>query len=130
MSDLIPKIEYNSTTITFDYPPKGFDNLKKKIGAEGVVSEAANGTQQTIVNFLEEEYEIKLAWVSKSITEAFETFLTSHALLGFEFKYFPDKDKTDFLSVTLTRSGRTISIKRLNTTDKYEFDLKMRRVIL
>ena len=54
--NFIPKIVYGSgdTTITFTYPPQGFDPLKRQIKASGTISTAANGLEQTSNNYIEE----------------------------------------------------------------------------
>lgn len=131
----IPKIQYGSgpTTITFDYPPEGFDSQGKTINAVQTVSYSADGTEQTSTQYNEEIINLRFKLVSDSLKSSVETFLTSHALLGNDFKYYTHNEEAGFNTYTLTRTGRSVQFipSSLDETDDFTwmFTLQMRRAL-
>ena len=130
MANLTPKIEYGSptTTIEFDIPPESFDNEGKTTRVEAKVSSSQNGEQQISLNHIKEEYKVKFKWVSKSIRDAVETMITTHASLNKTFTYFFDKDDVTGIEVLLDKRSLKFKSKRLNTQDLYEFQITFFRV--
>ena len=134
--DYIPAIEYTPpggslTTITFEYPPAGFDAEKRRLRAEQRVSTSASGVQQTSHNYNEEVLGPTFSHITKTIKDEIETFLLTHAMLGREFDYYVHgtDEAGSKKTVTLAREGRIISIEKMAPADVYRFTLRMRKVI-
>ncbi len=127
----IPKIEYgvSPTTITFDYPPRGFDTLGERYRPAQKVSVSKSGIEQTLSNHISKEFTVKFSMLSSTIYTALKTFLEDHAIEGNNFKYYPHATEAGYFTVTLTKSGRRQKFKRTTSSDKYRFNLKMRYVL-
>ena len=137
MSNWIPKIVYNSTTITFDYPPKGKDPIGEQYTFNGTVSESKSGLEQTIIDNIEINYDADFSHVSETIKAQLTTFLTTWGYLGKEFDYDFDKDDAGSkVTVTLPNTGRKVKFdihiwdnSVSPRTPMYKFKLTMRRIL-
>ena len=132
----IPKIEYGSptTTITFEYPPKGPDSEGERLRQVGRVTESKSGQQQVITDYITETNRLKFSFLTETLKDEVKTFLTTHAMLGKTFTYFKDKDiPASAITVSLDRRSYTPRIRRLFASGddyKYEIELTIRRVIV
>ena len=131
-TNYIPKIIYNSTTIEFDYPPKG-DTFGERIKFVGKITKSKSGVQQTVTDYLEGINTVTYSFLSEALKQSLNTFLTTHALFGKEFDYWTDKgDVATKITVRLDGSSMNPKFKvitRKGTGFIYELKLAYRRVI-
>ncbi len=134
--DYIPAIEYTPpggslTTITFEFPPSGFDAKVRRIRAVQRVSTSANGVQQTSQNYNEEVLNPNFSHITSALKEETETFLLTHGMLGREFDYYVHgtDEPSSKLTVTLAREGRIVRLEKMAVADVFKFTLRMRKVI-
>lgn len=131
--DFIPKIEYGTipTTITFRLPPEGRDPLGRQVTLKGDVSESSSGITQTSIDYLEEVFRVKFYDLNYTEISTLETFFTTHAVFGENFKYYPDKNVASYYTVTLDKrefrpEGEYADPE--NTDFRYTLAMTMRRV--
>lgn len=128
----IPKIEYNSPTITitFDLPPQG-DNLDERFVSNSSVTRSNSGIEQTQWNYNEHIISPKLTFVSQTLHDSFYSFFINWASHGYEFKYYESSDEASFFLVTLSK--REFKPRKLVCDGLggfiWEFDIEMRRVL-
>jgi hypothetical protein len=94
---LIPKIEYGplyASSIEFTYPPVADDGDQLK--GNTVESESLTGIRQTKLNYIEAIRNITLSFVSQAEVDELQEFFISHAALGKPFRYYTDKDESDY----------------------------------
>lgn len=91
MANFIPKIVYNSTTITFDVPLEG-DPFGEVVKANNVTSRAASGARQNSQLYLEEFLELNFTFVSKTLKDQVSTFFTTWASQKKVFTFYPHSD--------------------------------------
>jgi len=131
-TNFIPKIEFNATVITFDFPNKR-DPFGQQVRWNGKTSVSRSGNQQTVTDYIEDVKNVQFSFMSQTIKEELETFLTSHALLGKSFDYSEDKgDVTTKNTYELDRSSMKPKFKvltRKGTGFLWEIKLKFRRVL-
>lgn len=136
MSNWIPKIVYDGTTIDFEYPPKGKEVYGETDRFIGIVSVSKSGVEQTLTDHVEIGNSIDFSHVSETIVEQLKTFVRTWGYMGKEFEYFFDKDvPASSVTVTLAKTGRQINFKTVAwrnrdtpPTPMYKFKLKLRRV--
>jgi len=102
MAHYIPKIVYGSlnTTIEMPYPPQGFGEREQKDVKENVLT-SLSGQRQVQANFVESTQKFKFMGLSESKVDSLESFFLNWAYLGKSFKYYPDKDGSDYVTYEL-----------------------------
>ena len=134
MIDFIPKIEYGSPPIevNFDFPPKGRDPLGRQLRMRGKTQKSVNGLTQTTVDYIEETFGATFTDLDKDKVQELEDFYLDHAILGKEFKYFPDKLKpSNYFTVELSKMDfkpKGMLADPENEDFLYDVTIKMRRV--
>jgi len=124
--NFIPKIVYSNTIIQFTKPPQG-DYLNQVIDASEITTKSFNGKTQTTwaynSNFISPEFFL----VEHDVKESLQTFLSTYAVKGVTFNYFPHSDEATFYSVTLKDKRFEPKIVAIQGADKFfwEFTLKM-----
>lgn len=129
--DYIPSIVFPSgggTTITFDFPPEGFDSEGITLNAISSVNKAAGGAQQTSLNYIEKVLNPPFNHVSSSIRDAVESFLTTHAFLGKPFDYRVHESEASSLLV-VELANKSVRIEKMAPADVFKFTLQMRLVL-
>lgn len=134
MAHAIPKIVYDAgagdVTINFDYPPISFNTNQEQRKPVQKVSAAANGAEQTVVNYSERLRSLEFRQVSDTILNLLTTALDDHLEEGGSFKYFEDKADTPFFTYTLQKGKRGLKpIRTSATPNKNKFKLFFRRVV-
>lgn len=97
MSMLIPKIAYGSlysSEIEFTYPPVE-DNLDQ-LRAVTTEAESLTGIRQVKLNYIEAVRSITFSFASTAQVAQLQTFFVTHAALGKSFRYYTDKDESDY----------------------------------
>lgn len=102
MAHHIPKIVYGAlpTTIELPYPPEGFGERAQKDANENVLR-SLSGQRQVQVNFVESTQRFKFMGLSEAKVDALESFFLTWAHLGKAFKYYPNKDGSDYITYEL-----------------------------
>lgn len=133
--NFIPKIEFESggtQTITFDLPPSD-DIRAQNYRTSEKTSTSNNGKQQTQFNFVEDNITLNFTFISESIKQQMDSFMTTHALRGLEFKYFESEDEVEFVTVRLSaKVWAPVILFQTNTLNEfeYEFRIVMREFII
>jgi hypothetical protein len=115
--------------ILFDYPPiePNGDSLETK----STTSESLSGVQQVAVNFTEVKRDLKFSFLSPSLYTAMTTFLQTCAILGEEFRYYPDQTSSTYNTVELDKLSvkpKKIAPRGVDTYS-WEIPLTFRRVL-
>ena len=124
--NFIPKIVYSNTIIQFTKPPQG-DYLNQVIDASEITTKSFNGKTQTTwaynSNFISPEFFL----VEHDVKESLQTFLSTYAVKGVTFEYYPHSDEVTFFSVTLKDKRFEPKIVAIQGADKFfwEFTIKM-----
>jgi hypothetical protein len=130
MANHIPKIIYNSITISFDFPPVD-DPLQEKLKSVGNKALAADGSLQYAQQYIERTYKVKLSFVTKTDADAFRTFFEDWGSLGREFDYYQHSDGA--ATGTFTLLDDNIEFRRIlpaaSSDFLYEFEFTMREVL-
>lgn len=129
---MIPKIVYgtSNTTIEFNKVLSGFD-LEEKIITNSTNNVTHSGNTQTVFNFNEFQKTLKFSHIEESHYQLMLTFMTTHALHGKSFDFYPDKTSSTFVTYTLQTSKRARQFKPkvISPNPKlYKFDIYVRRV--
>lgn len=129
----IPKIVYGSvpTTISFSYPPSGFNSQGISVVSNQAVNYSANGSRQTCNNYLEEIIDLEFSLVSDAIKQTVDTFMITHALLGENFRYYPHASEATYYTYTLSDSFYNPMPSSLDTSPNFTwaFKLSFRRTL-
>lgn len=104
MSIEIPKIVYGAgnTEIAFDYPPAFSGDGPEEYDVIDNTTLSLSGVRQTSLNRIEALQILSFEFASETTLSDFQTFITTHAALGKSFKYYRDRDSTDYVSYELT----------------------------
>jgi len=97
MADFIPKLEYGTitpVTITFDYPPKSDDG--DQLNTIEKISTSISGVRQVIVENIEATRRIEYSHLTQTLVDSLKTFFLNVGGLGKAFKYYDDKDLSNF----------------------------------
>ena len=132
MAHNIPKIEYGGfipTVITFDYPP--IEEGNESLDAKERVTVSLSGKRQVLVDYVEAVRNLKFSFLSESLKESLKTFFLTHAYLGNSFKYYDDKNSSEYKTYelsTLQFTPKKVGIVTANTY-RWEVPFKFRRVV-
>ena len=107
MAHLIPKLTWtdslgNSHEIIFRYPPK--DDNGEQLKSDDEKSKALDGSQWTILNFIEAKRSVTLSFLNELEREALIEFFVTWAGRGKSFEWFPDFELPDFKTYELEKS--------------------------
>jgi len=115
--------------ILFTYPPK--EDSGEELESKNVTSESISGAQQTSINYIEGRRKLKFSFLSQSLYLSVNTFLTSSALRGHEFRYFEDQTLLTYVEYELDKlkvGSRKIAPKGVDVY-VWEVPLDFRRVL-
>lgn len=115
--------------IEFDFPPK--ETKGEALETKATISESLSGLRQVSVNSIEGVRSLMFSFLSPSVYTLVDTFLRTHALLGFDFRYFEDKTLLTYVDYELDTfkiDPRKIAPKGVDVYT-WEVPLKFRRVI-
>jgi hypothetical protein len=85
--------------LLFDYPPIETDGESRE--SNRTISEALSGARQVSVNNTEAKRKIRFSFLSPTKFVEMDTFITTSAILGQEFRYFEDKTLTPYTEFEL-----------------------------
>jgi hypothetical protein len=85
--------------IAFDYPP--IEENGATIATSATTTESLSGIRQVAVNYVGETRAPIFSFVSQTLANAVNLFLTSWACLGQQFRYYDDKSIDSFILVEL-----------------------------
>lgn len=131
MAHHIPKIVYGalSTPFTFPMPPLGMPEPEQDDSIEHSLT-SISGRRQTNVDYLEVTRKLKFGGLSEAEIVSLRAWFRSWAYLGKQFKFYDDKDGTDFETYEL--ADLKFKPKRTSPVGAnaylYEVQIAMRRV--
>lgn len=100
--NLIPKLTYNTTTIEFTYPPAKDDG--ETIDAKEKQTTALDGTRWVKIDYWEAKRKLTLSFLTDAQIEALRTWYTTHASLGYFFRWYDDKAYPSFREYQLDKN--------------------------
>ncbi len=118
-----------AVAIEFDFPPKEKDGERLK--SDATITSSLSGVQQVSLNYIEGTRKPIFSFLSETIYTLVKTFLTTHALLGEEFRYYPDKTLTSYTTYELEKLDVNPKKVAPKGVDVYvwEVPLEFRRVV-
>lgn len=132
MAHLIPKIEYGSaltTTIEFRYPPAKDDG--ERYDTKDRVTTALSGKRWTIVDEIEALRSVTLSFLTETEISALRAFFINHAGRGKPFKWFDDKESSEFKWYELNKNE--LKPRKITSVGAskfiYEVTLELRRIV-
>jgi hypothetical protein len=128
----IPKIEYGGfipTVILFDYPP--IEKKGESFDSKERVTTSLSGKRQVSVDYIEAKRALSFDFLSESIFADLKAFFLSHAFLGKSFKYFDDKNSSNYVTYELfdLKFNPTIKNGKGANLFVYEVPLTFRRIV-
>lgn len=115
--------------ILFDYPP--IEPTGESLETKATVNESLSGIQQVAVGYVEAKRDLKFSFLSPAIYALMNTFLSTWAVLGEDFRYFEDQSSSSYTTYELDNlkvQPKKIA-PRSTTTYVWEIPLKFRRVL-
>ena len=109
----------------FNYPPIRDD--QEELFPRKRTSTAISGQTQTSVDYFEARLELEFQFLTETDRVNLNSFNTTHAGFGREFRYYPDKDVASFFNYELS----TFNFRYKKTTPKplYSLRIRFRRVV-
>lgn len=127
--NFIPKLIYNSITLSFTYPPEG-DPFNEVVKTSAKVTYSSSGVQQTQFYFNEEIIKVKFKLLTKTQLDALRTFYKDWGSRGKTFDYYPHASEVTFYTYTLNKFSFDVDRISPKTTDfLYQVTMEMRRVL-
>ena len=126
MANYIPKLVYNSITLSFSYPPSkdDFENLEPK----RVVATSVNGTQQVLFQYTEIIRKLTFKFLTQAQHDALQTFFTSWAIAGNTFDYYDTASIASFNTYSLKDDKFNSKKVAYDSGFLYEISFTFRRV--
>jgi len=127
--NFIPKIIYNSITLSFTYPPEK-DPVNEQIKTAAKVTTSSSGIDQTQFFYNEEIFKMKFKLLTKTQLDALRTFYLDWGSRGKEFDYYTSASEASFETYTLNKLLFDVNriAPRGNGDFWYELTLEIRRV--
>lgn len=109
--------------ILFDFPP--VEATGNQYETKGTITQSLSGVKQVSVDHIELVRKFTFSFLSQALYTAMDTFLTTFALLGGEFRYFDDKTIDSYVVYdlnTLKTAPKKVAPKGQDT---YVWDLPL-----
>lgn len=115
--------------VEFEYPPA--DDGDEDLEASEQVSTSLSGARQVSVDHVIGVMRPEFSFLSQPIFEKLRTFVQNHGIFGRSFRYFPDKDESEFRTYELAtfRFSPKKVVARGDNEYLWKVPLEMRRVI-